>query len=149
MGLYYYSVGNGCNLLLNIGPDRRGLLPEKDKQAILAVGREVERRFSAPIDTQGLTVEGNEATVVLNDLTLVDHVVIEEDLQTGDPVSEFEIFVKPHKGWHGGIKVYCGKTIGHKRIVRIPAVSAEQVSVRFVSKEGKAKLKDVKLYYTK
>lgn len=148
MGLYYYSVGNGANLLLNIGPDRRGLLPEKDKQALLAFGREVKCRFQSPV-AQGFTVEENEATVLLDELTLVDHVVIEEDLKTGDPVSEFEIFVKPHKGWHGGIQVYCGKTIGHKRIVRIPAVSAEQVSVVFRSKEGKAKLKDVKLYCLK
>ena len=25
MGLYYYSVGRGCNLMINIGPDRSGL----------------------------------------------------------------------------------------------------------------------------
>ena len=30
MGLYDLSVGRGGNLLINIGPDRRGLLPEAD-----------------------------------------------------------------------------------------------------------------------
>ncbi|NUP99467.1 MAG: alpha-L-fucosidase, partial [Armatimonadetes bacterium] len=33
LGLYYYSVGRGCNLLLNFGPDRRGLIPERDAAA--------------------------------------------------------------------------------------------------------------------
>ena len=30
MGMYEMSVGRGANLLLNIGPDSRGMLPEKD-----------------------------------------------------------------------------------------------------------------------
>lgn len=49
MGLYYYSVGRGANLLLNIGPDRRGLLPEADVQRLREFGAEIRRRFSNPI----------------------------------------------------------------------------------------------------
>lgn len=149
MGLYYYSVGNGCNLLLNIGPDRRGLLPEKDKKALLAFGQEIRRRFSKPLNTSEVIQAENEVSVSMEQITLIDHVVIEEDLLTGDSVTEFEVFVTPHKGWHGGIKVYCGKTIGHKRIIRIPTVGANHVAVSFRSKEGKAKIKSIKLYYIK
>jgi len=34
LGVYYYSVGRGSNMLLNIGPDNRGVLPEKDVQSL-------------------------------------------------------------------------------------------------------------------
>ena len=46
MGLYYYSVGRGSNLLINIGPDRRGKLPEEDKKALLQFGEKIRENFS-------------------------------------------------------------------------------------------------------
>ncbi|WP_458788465.1 alpha-L-fucosidase, partial [Vallitalea sediminicola] len=49
MGIYYYSVGRGTNLLMNIGPDRRGLVPEKDSKRLLEFGAEIKRRFSSPM----------------------------------------------------------------------------------------------------
>ncbi len=51
MGLYYLSVGRGCNLLLNIGPDRRGLLPDLDSRRLIEFGQEINRRFSKPVAT--------------------------------------------------------------------------------------------------
>lgn len=47
--LYYKSVGRGCNLLLNIGPDTRGLLPEPDVERLSEMGAEIRRRFSVPV----------------------------------------------------------------------------------------------------
>jgi alpha-L-fucosidase len=38
MGMYDYSVGRGANLLVNIGPDRRGLLPDDDANRLLEFG---------------------------------------------------------------------------------------------------------------
>jgi len=49
MGIYYYSVGRGINLLLNVGPDRNGLLPEPDRTRILEFGDEIRKRFATTI----------------------------------------------------------------------------------------------------
>lgn len=51
MGLYYLSVGRGANLLINIGPDRRGLLPDADCVALLVFGDEIRRRFAIHVQT--------------------------------------------------------------------------------------------------
>ncbi len=34
LGIYYMSVGRGANFLVNIGPDREGLLPKEDSEQI-------------------------------------------------------------------------------------------------------------------
>ncbi|MBQ4088237.1 MAG: alpha-L-fucosidase [Clostridia bacterium] len=148
MGLYYYSVGNGGNFLLNIGPDRRGLLPDKDKENLLAFGKELKRRFETPLDGT-LTFAENEATVTFSKTTVVDHVVLAEDLLTDDFITDFDIFVVPPKSWNGGIKVYSGKTVGHKRIVQIPAIAVNAIEVKYRTKHGNGKLSDMKLYHAR
>ena len=44
MGIYESSVGRGSNLLLNIGPDRRGRLLEEDKARLAEFAAEIKRR---------------------------------------------------------------------------------------------------------
>jgi len=46
MGIYYYTVGRGANLLINIGPDSNGLLPQKDSSRLIEMGNEIKKRFS-------------------------------------------------------------------------------------------------------
>ncbi|NLF73375.1 MAG: alpha-L-fucosidase [Candidatus Anammoximicrobium sp.] len=43
--IYYASVGQGCNLLLNIPPDRRGLFHENDVARLLELGRVLQDTF--------------------------------------------------------------------------------------------------------
>lgn len=45
VSLYYYLVGNGGNLLLNLSPDRRGLIPEKDRNNLLGFGKNKKTLF--------------------------------------------------------------------------------------------------------
>ena len=81
--------------------------------------------------------------------TLVDHVVLAEDLLTDDFITEFDVFVVPPKSWNGGIKVYSGKTVGHKRIVQIPAIAVNAIEVKYRTKHGNGKLADMKLYHAR
>ncbi len=46
MELYYSSVGRNSNLLLNIPPDRRGLLHENDVKSLLAFRELREKEFA-------------------------------------------------------------------------------------------------------
>ncbi|MBI4559753.1 MAG: alpha-L-fucosidase, partial [Candidatus Hydrogenedentes bacterium] len=45
LDIYYKSVGRGAVLLLNVSPDRRGLLPEKDVACLLEVRRILDDTF--------------------------------------------------------------------------------------------------------
>jgi alpha-L-fucosidase len=46
MKLYFDSVGRGCNLILNVPPDRRGRVHEKDAEALAEWRRRLDALFS-------------------------------------------------------------------------------------------------------
>ncbi len=129
MGLYYYSVGRGANLLINIGPDRRGLLPDADKERLLAFGQEIKRRFSQPLPVHAAQGE-NSVVLTLDTPGLVNHVILEEKLVNGQGISSFQILVNPF-GCSEPIAVYDGKSVGHKAICPFPSVYTEQITIRY------------------
>ena len=45
MGMYEMSVGRGANFLLNIGPNRHGLLNRADVERVLEFGRLLKQRY--------------------------------------------------------------------------------------------------------
>lgn len=141
MGLYYYSVGRGCNLLINIGPDRRGLLPDADAARLQEWGEEIRRRFGCPLATLSecaITDDGWEWTP--DRPTLLDHVIVQEDLTAGEHVRGFVVEVVPlHSREY--IQVWEGRNIGHKAICRFPPVTVKKVRVRILEQEGAAKIR--------
>ena len=127
MGLYYYSVGRGANLLINIGPDRRGKLPERDKEALLKFGEKIRENFSDFISCNKI-VEEKKLTLEM-ELQLVNHVVLSEEI-TENEIESFEIKAHPYP-WGPPITVYRGTTIGHKAICQFPTIKTNKVEIVF------------------
>ncbi|MGO4348242.1 alpha-L-fucosidase [Paenibacillus sp. MCAF9] len=147
IGLYYYSVGHGTNLLLNIGPDRQGLLPSKDTSRLAAMGAEIRRRFDSPIATlEQCTHNQNEWIYEPADPHLIDHIVIQEDLSSGEHILSFQINIMTEKS-HRTITVYEGQNIGHKAIVRIPPVKVRGVTLTVTKSQGEPTIKELSFYY--
>ena len=104
-GIYEYSVGRGANLLLNIGPDSDGLLPEKDAARLLEFGDEIRRRY-APLpfakvekvsDTRWRVPAERYAPSWRSEgvgTIMTDTVIISEDITDGEAVEEFRVFAK-------------------------------------------------------
>ncbi len=146
MGLYYYSVGRGANLLINIGPNREGLLPEPDAQRLKQFGAEIRRRFERPLVSfsQGqLTPQGWECTA--EEPVLIDHMIIQEDLRQGEHVEGFTISILPTHGSQE-IVIYEGKNIGHKAICQFPPVRARKVKLNITAGSEDFTLRSVALY---
>ncbi len=141
MGLYYYSVGRGGNLLLNIGPDGTGLLPEKDSRNFVEFGKAVRERFAKPVECC-LDREGDEFILTLPKEQHINHMVIEEDLADGEAVEEFEICYN----YYRDMVVHEGKTIGHKRICEFPPVFGDKFKLKITKTSGDYKIKSIKLY---
>lgn len=146
-GLYCASVGNNANFLINIGPDRRGLLPEKDVELLLGLGKEVRRRFEEGVVTRDFTVEENACTLQFateeEDEQLVSGVVLEEDLTDGEKIESFHVEVGPSRYSARLLPVYYGKTVGHKRICLFPVVRTGTVKVVLDDAAPGAKLKTI------
>ncbi len=143
LGLYYYSVGRGANFLINIGPDRRGLLPEKDASALLAMGKELRKRFKNPIPAK---IEMMEAGVRLRLETpaLINHAVLMENLTAAEYIHDYVIKIHPYS-YGSPITVFQSNTIGHKAICPFPAVYTECVEIHAGELAGN--IISSKLYY--
>ena len=148
IGLYYLSVGRGANLLINIGPDRRGQLPDADREALLALGDEIRRRFDNPLagmkDGQ-VTDTGWEFAA--KESFYLDHVVIQEDLSQGEAVRQFTIYIQTAVSGQL-ITMYEGRNIGHKAICRFPLVACGKVVVEITDAEHPFTLRSVTLHNT-
>ncbi|MGI5878676.1 MAG: alpha-L-fucosidase [Christensenellales bacterium] len=147
MGLYYFSVGRGGNLLLNIAPDGRGLLPEKDRRSVLAFGDRVRKLYAARVEAE-VKCEENTYTMELYGANLVNRVIIEEDLTEGEHIEEFTVYIYPHP--HGErVFAYRGTTVGHKHICLFPTVRTGKIDVVIEKENGRHRLRDLNAYYEK
>jgi alpha-L-fucosidase len=148
MGLYELSVGRGANLLINIGPDRRGLLPDADRDALLAFGREVRRRFGQPFASlKDGTTTATGWEYAAKEPFYLDHIVIQEDLALGEAVRRFAIRIQT--GVSGRmVTLYEGRNLGHKAICRIPLIACRKVVVEILEADRPATLRQVTLHNT-
>ena len=133
MGLYYYSVGRGANLLINIGPDRSGKLPKADKEALLRFGQQIRKDFGRSIVCNA--VQSGKMLTIDMDLQLVNHVVLSEELDPNCEVENFEIKIYPYS-YGAPITVYRGTTIGHKAICVFPTIKTNRIEI-LLDKEKK------------
>jgi alpha-L-fucosidase len=134
IGIYYYSVGSGANFLVNIGPDRRGLLPQADAERLLEFGRAISGRFGSPIPSQAVEYERG-AAAELEEQQLINHVILAEDLTEGESIAELNVLVESGI-LRQPVCVFTGKAVGHKRIVSFPAVRAKKVYVEVTKHNG-------------
>lgn len=146
MGLYYYSVGRGCNLLLNVGPDPRGIVHEDDAARLLEFGAEIRRRFGAPLATlDDCRAEECRWTYEPEEPFLLDHVVLGEDLTGGEHVRRFEVHIAPAPEGKP-VTVYEGRNIGHKAICPFPQVKARATWIEITESDGSASLAKLELH---
>jgi len=149
MTIYYHTVGHNANLLMSVGPDRDGLIPEIEIQRLAEFGREVQRRFGRSIaENSGrgnaivlplkgspmrvdMAIAREDGTVgddrlkrVWQEAPIIDHVVLMEDVTQGQRVLEYVVEGLDGKQW----KELCrGTSIGHKKIDRFFPTRCDKV----------------------
>lgn len=172
MELYYSSVGRNSNLLLNIPPDRRGLLHENDVRSLmafkelrdqefktdLAKGKDVEadsyrgRGFEAEnvndgkADTYWTTVDSKHTGEIVIDLgtaTELNRIIIQEYINKGQRVREFRV-----SGFSDGVwtPLLDGTTIGHKIIRKFSTVKTSKIKVTITKSKACPLISNIELY---
>lgn len=134
IGLYEHSVGNGANFLVNIGPDRRGLLPDTDANRLMEFGAAIRARYASPLTAEAAR-EGDIVSLRFPNETLVDHLVLSEDLTNGEQITAFRVLIK-NRTMHAPAVVHIGSAVGHKRIVGFPCIRAAEVRVEITGSRG-------------
>lgn len=145
--LYCASVGNNGNFLLNIGPDRRGLLPEADVSRLLALGELVRRRLVDAVIPCEFSVEGNVYTGRFAqseaEEKLVCGIILEEDLSEGEKIDGFHVELMPSVYGARMIPLHIGQAVGHKRICFFPPIRTGTVRVVVDAATPGARLKKI------
>jgi len=147
VGLYYHSVGCGSNFLINIGPDRRGLLPDVDAKRLLEFGREISWRFSNPI-TSTMQTEADNVLITLDKEQPINHLILSEDLTGGEMIEEFDIYIK-NGIIYRPVCVYTGKTVGHKRIITFPQIRTTEIIIKVKKSRGEFSLAKAEAFFIK
>jgi alpha-L-fucosidase len=172
MELYYSSVGRNSNLLLNVPPDRRGLLHENDVKSLLAFRELLKKEFETNL-AKGKKVEaisfrgkgyepsnvndGNPETywatsdnmttgdiiINLGPETEINRIILQEYIKLGQRVQEFKVAAFVNGEWQPLID---GTTIGHKVIRKFPVVKASKIKIAISKSKACPVISNIELY---
>ncbi|MFI1188313.1 alpha-L-fucosidase [Streptomyces californicus] len=138
LAIWYRSVGLGAGLLLNVPPDRRGLIDEADRTRLLDFTAEVRRRFDEPHQGTLLPGDDGEVRVRFPELVEFDHLELREDLADGQHISRHEVLAD-------GRPVATGGTIGVRRIHATEVTRARELRIRLT---GSGTIRSVNAFRT-
>jgi alpha-L-fucosidase len=172
LDLYYSSVGRNSNLLLNIPPDKRGLLNENDVRALAAFKVLLDKEFKEDLargkkvfvtskrgkdydgsmlndgnpETYWATNDNQTAGEIIIDLgteTEVNRIIIQEYIKLGQRVKEFKVSAFINNEWKPLID---GTTIGHKVIRKLPLVITKKIKVAINNSKACPVISNIELY---
>ncbi len=151
LDIYYTSVGGNAQLLLNIPPDKRGRIHENDAARLKELGDRLRATFVGTLDwasfdwTQkdardmdpvperdGLVAEDIRELTGTTRLTgpkRFNVARISEDISYGQRIEAFAFDIWDGSDWR---EIARGTTVGHKKLLRFPAVETDRVRLRIL-----------------
>lgn len=160
-GKYLATAGRGSTFILNIPPNRSGIVPEEFLEAVTGVGDAVTASFGSNVGATPGAVKGTcDGKTPLATITAhgeFDAILLAEELSTGQNVLGFEIEVQDKAGkWTKAALAptsCAGQTIGSKCVAILaggaaPGTAAARVTCTAAVHKGEAgaSLKSVSLH---
>ncbi|ULQ55319.1 alpha-L-fucosidase [Flavihumibacter rivuli] len=161
--IYLQSVGRGANLLLNVPPDRRGLIHPNDSAALMGFRQLREKTFANDIlatdltkyswPTNGKTYSktarkkgiyhvpaggGNGLTVTLDKPATIQFIQLREWIEWGQKVGAFRLTLHLDNGQTHTIE---GTTIGRKTIIPVLGLVVRSFTLDILDAKGNVVLK--------
>jgi len=174
LNTYYSSFGRNGTLLLNFPVDRRGLIHETDEKAALALAKAVKEAFAVNLAEKkkvsasnvhgnaktfgaSMAVDGNRNTYWATDdaitaaaltidfgkLTTFNRFLAQEYIRLGQRVKAFKVEGLVNGSWK---ELANGTTIGYKRILLFPAVTATQLRFTITGAKGCPLISNIGVY---
>ncbi|WP_139993500.1 alpha-L-fucosidase [Paenibacillus paridis] len=172
--LYERTVGGNSTFLLNLPPDRRGLIHENDEQRMRELGERLGRMYRTNTAAGSRVVasvcksdehEGARITdglketywrpsagieqawleVELGGKQMIDRIVLKEYLPEGQRIEKF------HLEWFDGEKwqtFYEGNVIGYKKICRFEPIETERLRIQITESRWYPTVSECSVYWT-
>jgi alpha-L-fucosidase len=169
--IYLKSIGRGANLILNVPPDRRGLITQYDSASLIGFKKLREENFSNGLSNQSkeyliynknpmpikrlntgnsdsfetITMTGSQSLkIALNQSEKINCIVLKENLATGQNCAKFTIQLLNKE--QQIIKSIDGTTIGHKRILTFPETETSFINLVINEQKGFTKIYGMEAY---
>ena len=154
VNIYYNSVGLNGVLLLNVPPDKRGLISENDIKSLTGMNYILAETFKKNFveNCKAFATnekKGNEAKLVLDDKyetfwttegrintasleielnkeETFNRAMLQENIFIGQRVEKFHLEYWSGMNWQ---KFAEGTTIGYKRLLRFPAITSNKIKI--------------------
>jgi alpha-L-fucosidase len=144
MDIYFSSVGRNSVLLLNIPPDRGGLISDADVKSLSGWRRLMDGTFGSDMAEGALKRDsGMTIEMDLKGEKTFDVLGLQEDIRKGQRAERFGFDVQVSGEWK---EVVSGTTIGYKRLLRFPAVKASRVRLRIIASRLNPVIAKIALY---
>lgn len=146
--IYFQSVGCNSVLLLNIPPDKRGLLHEVDVKNLKEFGEYIEKSFADNAVVNGdklwCAAEGKSNIYKVKRGAVVNTLLLQEDIAKGQRVEKFLVEGYINGSWQ---HITEGTTIGYKRLLRFSDCKPEKIRLTILGTRNAANIANVGLYY--
>ena len=133
LDIWYKSVGRNGVLLLNLPPDRRGRIHERDIASLMEFRSILDESFSMDLAAGARVklshrMEPRAACLLEMDQAVrFDRIVLREDISRGQRVSSFRVEAEDGNGaWK---EIARATTIGYKRILKTGPVTTKKIRV--------------------
>jgi len=166
--IYYSSIGKNSVLLMNIPPNKEGLIDDHDR-AVLSEWTQIRKKTFGKnlakdaiitcengLNEQALldgdystswTTKGSDSTAIL-EITLpkamrFDVIMLQENITIGQRIEDFSLEYLDKDGWKPLVK---GTTVGYKRLLRFTPVESDKIRLHILSSRLNPTLSSFGLY---
>lgn len=169
MNIYFTSVGRNGVLLLNVPPNKQGLLSDADVKSLSGFKDLYEKIFSRNFAENAFffgnngrmafdaydgkyetyfTTQGKDTTTTVNinlrDRYTFDLLSVQENIKVGQRIESFVLeYLDNNNNW---TKLTEGTTVGYKRILMFPEVTAQYLRFRVLSSRSNPTISEIGLY---
>jgi alpha-L-fucosidase len=146
--LYLKSVGHGGNMILNVPPNRKGLIAPQDSAALMDFRKVREAAFKTNLFKNAITKNSkNEIDICLTTPVTINSIQLQEQIKFGQRVIRFEILAGDKEA---DMKKIAGSTtIGRKKIIQFPTTTAKCFKVKIIETKASPIMGAVAGYFIK
>lgn len=148
--IYFQSVGYNSVLLLNIPPDKNGLIHEADARRLEELATYLRHTFDDNYLKKGnarwMARSGDFKEFQVKKNALVNTLLIQEDIAKGQRIERFLLEGCVEGNWQ---KLAEGTTVGYKRLVRFAACQPDSIRLTVLSARDEARVLRMGLYHAR
>ncbi|NQU50921.1 MAG: alpha-L-fucosidase [Bacteroidetes bacterium] len=174
LDIYYNSIGRNASFLINFPVDTRGVIHEKDVEQVLKLAKAIKSDFANNLaagknviatnwrgnskkykamnvtdgnsDSYWATDDGVIKSSITIDLELpteLNRFLVQEDIRLGQRIKAFTVEAFIESEWK---EIASETTIGRKRILRLPNVTATKVRLNIVDSKASPVISNIEIY---